>query len=238
MITCFIIDDEQPAINVLRRLIGLLPNLHLIGTATNPVEGLQQVEEKSPDLLFLDIEMAVMDGIELARLLDPKTKIIFCTAYADYAVQSYEVNAVDYLLKPIEFPRFKIAVQKFKDLQSGQTTPVEEIKDDYILVKQAEKGKLIKIDLDEIVAVKACKNYMQFYYQLHKLMVYVSLKELEQRLPLNNFFRVHKSYIISLRHIKMVQGNHISMNGIQESIPIGDNYKANFLERIKTKVVN
>lgn len=232
MINCIVIDDEKPAINVLKKMIALMPELNLVGVATTPMEGLRLIAQASPDLVFLDIQMGDFDGIELARMVEGKTKIIFCTAHVEYASQSYEVNAIDYLLKPIEFPRFKIAVQKLLDTLTGSITPVDAIQDDYILVKQGDKGKWLKIDIDDIVWIKALNNYVQFHGRELKAMAYITLRELETRLPAASFLRVHKSYIISLKHIRSVEGNIITMKPDEHPIPIGAMYKTLFMERI------
>lgn len=237
MINCIIIDDETPAINVLKRLVSKIPELNLLGVATSPLDGLRLIEQLNPDAVFLDIQMGEMDGIELARMVEGKVRIVFCTAHVEYAVQSYEVNAVDYLLKPIQFPRFKIAVQKLVDSIMDIVTPVEEIPDDYILVKQGDRGKLFKIDIDDIRWVKAWNNYVQFYCNEKKITAYASLKELETRLPATSFIRVHKSYIVAVKQIQMLEGNLIAMKGDGHKIPIGGNYKASFLDKIIGKLI-
>lgn len=236
MIRCIIIDDERPAINVLKRFIGRLPDLELVATATNPIIGLQLIKSEKPHVVFLDIQMGAMDGMELAKAVGNTTKIVFCTAFLEYAAQSYEVNAVDYLLKPIEFPRFKIAVQKVSDAITGHPTPVEAIMHDYILVKHGDREKFLKIDIDDITYIQGMNNYVLFYCP-DKLMAYLTLKELEERLPSTNFIRIHKSYIISIKDIQAVIGNEIKMKKAVTPIPIGANYKEAFLAKIKGKLM-
>lgn len=237
MIRCLIIDDEKPAITVLKRLVERLPELELIGVTNKPLVGIQMIETEKPDVVFLDIQMGPMNGIELAKAIGSTTKIVFCTAHFEYAAQSYELNAVDYLLKPIEFPRFKIAVQKVIDAITGRATPVEAIKDDYILVKQGDKGKLKKIEIDDIVYVEAMNNYVLFMCTTDKTMAYLSLKELEDRLPQCNFLRVHKSYIVSIKGIKEIHSNEIIVKRESTHIPIGGSYKDSFLDHIKNKLL-
>jgi len=237
MIRCIIIDDEEPAIHVLKRFLERLPDIALVAATINPLEGIELIKSLRPNLVFLDIQMQEMDGMEVAKEICELTKIVFCTAYEGYAAQSYEVNAVDYLIKPIEFPRFKIAVQKAGDLLTGRSTPVEAIKDDYILVKTGERGKLQKIEIDDIVFIQALNNYVSFYCPPKKIIAYLSLKELEERLPPCSFVRVHKSYIIALKYIQTIDNNEVRMKKEVLGIPIGGSFKQMLLERIRKKLL-
>ncbi|MFT3949060.1 MAG: LytTR family DNA-binding domain-containing protein [Agriterribacter sp.] len=208
-------------------------DLELVGSTTNPLIGIEMVKTEKPDVVFLDIQMGQLNGIDLAKAIAKTTKVVFCTAFYEYAVQSYEVNAVDYLVKPIEFPRFKIAVQKVSDAITGRTTPVEAIKDDYILAKVGIRGKLQKIDIDDIVVIQAMNNYVSFFCPPQRILAYMSLKDLEDRLPVSGFVRVHKSYIVSIKYIQAVESNEILMKKDSRRIPIWANYKEAFLDRIK-----
>lgn len=237
MIRCVIIDDEKPAIAVIERFIERLPELQLIGATNDPIKGIEIIRAEKPDVVFLDIQMGQMNGIELAKAVGKTTRIVFCTAYFEYAVQSYEVNALDYLVKPIEFPRFKIAVQKVSDAITGRITPVEAIKDDYILVKYGERGYLKKIDLDDIVYVQAMNNYVSFFCPPQKVLAYMTLKELEERLPACGFVRVHKSFIVSIKYIHEIQNNEVLMKKNAKPVPIGRNYKDSFLQKINGRQI-
>ncbi len=237
MIRCIIIDDEKAAIAVLTRFVERMPEMELVGVSTNPLTGLELIKTEKPHVVFLDIQMEKKDGIELAKEIGQMTKIVFCTAYFEYAAQSYDLNAVDYLLKPVEFARFKIAVQKVNDAITGHSTPVEAIKDDYILVKHGDRGKLQKIDIDDIVYIQAMNNYVSFHCPPQKTLAYLSLKELEYRLPSCGFIRVHKSYIVSVKYIKAVDNNEIIMKREDKRIPIGANYKESFLEKLKGNLI-
>ncbi len=232
MIRCIIIDDEKPAIRVLQKFIRQLPDIELVASSNDPTKGIELVNLHQPDVLFLDIQMDHLDGIELAKLVGNRCKIIFCTAFEGYAAQSYDVNAVDYLLKPIELPRFKIAVQKLSDLLTGSTTPVEAIQDDYIMVRVGDKGNWRKLDIDDIVFVKSLNNYVVFHCPPHKVLSYLSLKDLEDRLPLSAFVRVHKSYIVSIKSIEIIDQNVIQLKNNGPHIPIGASYRDAFLRRM------
>ncbi|OJW35489.1 MAG: hypothetical protein BGO54_04055 [Sphingobacteriales bacterium 46-32] len=237
MIRCLIIDDERPAINVLKRYIDRTNGLELIATTTNPETGIELIQSAKPDVVFLDIQMGVIGGMDVAKSIGELTKIIFCTAHFQYAAQSYEVNAVDYLLKPLLYPRFLIAIQKVMDAITGKVTPVEAIADDYILVKDGERGKLHKVDMDDIVFIKALSNYVSIHTTSKIVVAYLSLKELEDRLPASNFVRVQRSYIVCLKQIEEVNLYEIKLRKYPTPIPIGANFKEAFLERIKEKLL-
>lgn len=238
MIRCIIIDDELPAINVLKRYIERIPNLEIVGAETNPLAGVELIKQEKPDVVFLDIQMDELNGIELAKLLDDTVKLVFCTAYSEFAVTSYEFDAVDYLMKPIEFSRFVKAVQRVSDvLMNRNTASIAAIPNDYIYVKAGKRGKLLKIDLDSIDFVEALNNYVIFHCGTVHTTTYLSLKELEERLPGSEFMRVHKSFIVALNRIASLENNELLLkNGIGK-IPVGATYKEVFLEKMKGRLI-
>lgn len=239
MIKCVIIDDEEPAINILKQYIERVPFLELAGTETNPLLGIELIKNERPDVVFLDIQMDEMNGIEVARVLDD-CKVVFCTAYSEFAVTSYEVNAVDYLMKPIEFNRFVKAVNRLNNVIDHRTQFTNEaIANDYFYVKMGIKGKMLKIEVDDIDYVEARSNYVAIYRGQEMTLVYLSMKELEERLPGSQFMRVHKSYIVSLKQISLLENNELVLKKkITKRIPVGANYKAAFLERMKDKLMS
>ena len=183
--------------------------------------------------------MDEMNGIEVARVLDD-CKVVFCTAYSEFAVTSYEVNAVDYLMKPIEFNRFVKAVNRLNNVIDHRTQFTNEaIANDYFYVKMGIKGKMLKIEVDDIDYVEARSNYVAIYRGQEMTLVYLSMKELEERLPGSQFMRVHKSYIVSLKQISLLENNELVLKKkITKRIPVGANYKAAFLERMKDKLMS
>jgi len=237
MIRCIIIDDERAAINVLKRYIAKMPELELAGETTKPLIGIDLIKRENPDVVFLDIQMDVMDGIELAKAIGDYTRIVFCTAHFQYAAQSYDLNAVDYLLKPIDYLRFRIAIQKVTDAITGKITPIEAIPGDYVLVKDGERGKLQKIDIDDIVLIKAMSNYVSIHTIFRTIIAYLSLKELEDRLPPSLFVRVHRSYVICMKYIEEVSSYQIRLKNQPDPVPIGANFKDSFMERIRDKLL-
>ncbi|OJW31497.1 MAG: hypothetical protein BGO54_13625 [Sphingobacteriales bacterium 46-32] len=239
MIRCVIIDDEQPAINVLKKYIDRLPNLELIAAETNPLLGIEIVKKEKPDVVFLDIQMDEMNGIEVMKILGDSTNVVFCTAYSEFAVTSYELDAIDYLMKPIEFNRFVKAVQRVTDAVAHQPcSNPEAIPNDYIFVKAGQRGKMLKIDLDDIDFVEGMNNYVAFHRGQQKTLAYLTMKELEERLPNSQFMRVHKSYIVALKQISSMENNELILKKLPKRIPIGANYKDAFMERMKNKLMS
>ena len=206
-----------------------------MGTATNPVEGLQIVATQKVDLIFLDIQMPELTGLDFIKAIQGKADVILTTAYSEFALESYELDVVDYLLKPIRFPRFLQAVQKI--------TPVAPLEggmpagDDYIFVKTESKGKLLKINLGDIDYIEGMKNYVAIYRGAQKTLVFTSMKELEERLPHKNFLRVQKSFIIPIAKITGIDGNLLRLKNVTAEIQIGENYKADLMEIIRNKMI-
>lgn len=235
MIDCIIVDDEQHAIDILLHYAGQTPMLNVVAATTNPVEALQLVATRKIDLVFLDIHMPELSGIDFIKAINGKAKVILTTAYSEFALEGYELDVVDYLLKPIRFPRFLAAVQKAaKNLNEQQPVAGE---DDYIFVKTESKGKLLKINLDDIDYIEGMKNYVAFHCGKSKTLVYTSMKEIEDRLPARQFLRVHKSYIIRIDRITGIEGNRVLLRETTADIPIGENFKNELMDRVKGKLL-
>jgi two-component system, LytTR family, response regulator len=239
MISCIIVDDEQHAIDILVHYINQTPQLHLAGATTNPLEALKMVSDQKVDLVFLDIQMPELSGIDFIKALHGKAKVILTTAYSEFALEGYELDVVDYLLKPIRLPRFLQAVQKAvgQIKEAAPAAPAKESEDDYIFVKTESKGKLLKINLADIDYIESMKNYVAIHRGGQKTLVYTSMKELEDRLPRQQFMRVHKSFIIPLSRITGIEGNMLSLKGVTEKILIGENYRSELMELIRNKMI-
>lgn len=238
MINCIIVDDEQHAIDILRHYIAQTPYLNLVGTSTNPIEALQLVTEKKAALVFLDIQMPELSGIDFIKAINANVKVILTTAYSEFALEGYELDVVDYLLKPIRLPRFLTAVQKaIKLINEAESPSASSEEDDYIFVKTESKGKLLKINLDEIEYIEGMKNYVAIYRGGQKTMVYTSMKDLEEKLSPKKFIRVHKSFIIPIARITGIEGNIVRLKNVTAEILIGENYKADLMEIIRTKMI-
>lgn len=224
-IRCAIIDDEPFAIELLEDYIQRVPHLELIASFDNPLQGLLQVQTDPVDLLFLDIEMPELTGMELITTLPIKRmQVIFTTAYSEYAVQSYDKNALDYLLKPIAFERFLFAINKFET--KSQKIQFAE-KEESIYIKT--NGGFKKLIYQEIGFIKAIKDYVMIYTKDHHFIVYHSLKKLEQSLP-NCFRRIHHSYIINFSNLSEIRYHHCHIWG--EKIPISKKYRAEVYEEV------
>ena len=239
MINCLIVDDEQHAIDILKHYIGQTPFLYLAASTTNPIEALQVVNEKKIELIFLDIQMPELSGIDFIKAIHGRAKVILTTAYSEFALESYELDVVDYLLKPIRFPRFLQAVQKVakEGAEPAQEEPEVDPEDDYIFVKTESKGKLLKINLADIDYIEGMKNYVAIHCSEKKTMVYTSMKELEERLPQKAFLRVHKSFIIPIAKITGIEGNLVRLKGVDSEVLIGESYKAVLMEIIRGKMI-
>ena len=241
MINCLIIDDEQPAIDIIEAYIKNVPYFALIATTTNPVEGLNLVNDHKIDLIFLDIQMPGITGLEFIKAINGKCKIIFVTAYDKYAMDGFELDIIDYLLKPVPFARFLKAAQKAKEIiepKNIQQPPLfTEL--DFIVVQGDSKGKLIKIDIQDIDCIEGMRNYVAIHCGEKKILSLMNMKDLETSLPRQKFIRVHKSFIVPISNIAVVDGNSLILKR-NNKIPIliGTAYKQAFLDIMKSKMIH
>ena len=239
MINCIIVDDEPHAIEVLDHYVKQTPHLQLAATFTNPIEALQMIGQRRIDLVFLDIQMPEISGIDFIKAIQGKCKVILTTAYSEFALEGYDLYVVDYLLKPIRLPRFLAAVQKaVEQINALHDVPAQEkAADDYLFVKTESKGKLLKINLADIDFIEGMKNYVAIHRSGQKTLVYTSMKELEERLPKKQFIRVHKSFIIPISRITGIEGNLVRLKNVTAEVMIGENYKPELMEIIKGKMI-
>lgn len=227
-IKCIIVDDEPPAIRLLEKYVAKVSFLELVTSTTKPLEALQILEKSEIDLVFLDIQMPELSGIQLSKIINNKTNIIFTTAYPQFALESYDLAAVDYLLKPFEFDRFYKAISKLNEPKTVETVTTT---DDFLFVKTDGKNNFEKVYTKDIQYVEGLKNYVAIHLADKQIITYNTLKNIEECLPTSMFIKTHKSYIISLAHISKTDSNSVYIN--QTDIPIGDTYKKAFFERIQ-----
>ncbi len=215
---CFIIDDEPLARKGLKEFIDQTPNLSCIGVANNPLEALSELAKLSPDLLFLDIHMPQMDGLEFVNQFKPKMPIIYTTAYSKYAVDSFDLDIEDYLLKPLQYDRFLRAIARvYKALETKNiNSKVEELKKDYFFVRT--DGSLQKITTQKILFLKSIQNYVKIYLGEDHFIVHQTLKSFEEILPSHQFKKVQKSYIVNFHKIDRLDG-YILKLGVHD-VPI------------------
>lgn len=227
-LSCLVVDDEELARKLLETYIERLPNLELVASCKNPLEASSWLSQ-GVDLLFLDIQMPEMTGIQWIKTLSRNPQIILTTAYPEYALEGYQLEVTDYLLKPFSFERFVQAVQKaaeWKRLRS-QPTPVNapesssQPEKDYLMVKSG--GKLVRIRLEELLWIQGKGEYVQYHTLSGNTLVLESLKKLEEVLPSATFMRIHKSWIVRLDAIDMIEGNTVTIAG--EKIPVGASYR-------------
>ncbi len=223
---CVIIDDEPLALNLLESYVKKTPFLELVGKYSSAVQAMKELPDKPVDLLFLDIQMPELNGLEFSKMVDPRTRIIFTTAFDQYAIEGYKVNALDYLLKPISYIDFlqaaNKAVQWFELLQQ----PQEEIES--IFVKS--DYKLIQVELKNILYVEGLKDYIKIYEENNSkpILSLMSMKAMEKLLPPSRFMRVHRSYIVQKEKIRVIDRGRIVFG--KNYIPISDSYKRVFQE--------
>ncbi len=235
-LTCIIVDDEPPAIRILQKYAEQLPDLECLATTQKSIEALQLVETLKPDILFLDIQMPELTGIQLSTLLKDKVKIIFTTAYAQFALEGFELNVVDYLLKPVSFDRFIKAVEKVKNqihVPENKERQVDE--DDLFFVKTDGKNRFRKIHLNEVFYLESIKNYVIVHTENEEIITYNTLKYFEESLPEHQFIKIHKSYLVSLSKIEKTDTNEVWISG--KNLPLGDTYKNVFFERINQRTL-
>lgn len=235
MLRTLIVDDEPLAREILESYIDKIPEIKLISSCDNAIEANDILQSNDIDLVFLDIQMPQMTGIQLLRTLQNPPQVIFTTAYAEYAVDGFDLNAVDYLLKPISFERFMKAVNKVKSLQAGQQNAGESKGEDYFFVK-ADK-KLVKIHYNEILYIEGLKDYVIIKKETGRVIALQTMKSLEAKLPVNLFKRIHRSYIVNTKRINAIVGNSIELTetGKVKHIPIGKNYKDDLLAIVADK---
>jgi two-component system LytT family response regulator len=239
MLNCLIIDDEQPAINIIEAYVRKTPFLQLIDTATDPILGMQLVRNQPIDLIFLDVEMHGLTGLEFIKAINGKCKIIIISAYSEFALEGFELEVIDYLLKPVPFPRFLKAAQKAYDIIKPLLTSPAVTPSDFIMVKGDTKGKLIKVEIDEIDYIESMGNYVAIFCKGKKFLSIMNLKTLEEKLPVDKFMRVHKSFIVAISQIALIEGNLITLKGdYKTEIAIGISYRTHFLEAMRLKLVN
>ncbi len=236
-ITCLIADDEPMALNLIESYVLKTPFLELKAKCNNAIEAMQFLEEnKDIDLFFLDIQMPDLTGLEFSKLLPQKSKVVFTTAFDQYAIDGYKLNALDYLLKPFDYNEFLNASTKarnhFESLQSVSGSKSEK-KQEFIFVKS--EYKQIKINLSEVLYIEGLKDYVKIYLKdkPKPILTLMSLKKLEEELPSENFMRIHRSYIIALDKIEAIERNHIVIGNQQ--IVIAPNYKDDLMKYIGGK---
>lgn len=232
MINCIVIDDEPLAVEILEDFISKVPAMQLVGKYTNALAALQQLENEEIDLLFLDIKMPDISGIDFFSSLKRKPAVIFTTAYQEYAVESYNLDAIDYLVKPIPFNRFLNAVGKAQEYITSTKNVKKEVNTStarkFIFIKT--EYKIVRIELDDILYIEGLKDYSKIYLKDNPKPIFTlqNLKSFETKFQADEFIRVHRSYIVSVSKINMICKNRVVIG--QTDIPVSIGFRNNLLD--------
>lgn len=236
MIRVIIVDDEPLAQEILETYVSKMPELELVSICNDALEANEILKSQQIDLMFLDIQMPLLSGIDFLKTLTHPPCVVFTTAHADYAVQGFELDATDYLLKPISLERFMKAVNKVTDKISKRKTTSEsdnntiEGGEDFIFVK-ADK-KLIKVDFENVLYIEGLKDYVIIRLENGRVITLQTMKSLEDKLPVNKFKRIHRSYIVNIKKISAILGNMVELmeSGKIKQLPIGKNYRDELMD--------
>lgn len=242
---CIAVDDEPLALDIIEDYVSKVPFLELVKRTENAIEALQLVQAGGIDLVFLDIQMPDLTGIQFLKIANNKASYILTTAYSQYALESYDLNVSDYLLKPIAFDRFYKAVEKVHNQhKSNNAEPIAPVPaapvavaaavqpvQDFIFVKT--EHKIQKIELSDILYIEGLKDYISIFTKAERVITLQNMKKMDETLPASQFIRVHKSYIIALDKIESIERSRITICG--KIIPIGDTYRDEFFKKIENK---
>jgi DNA-binding LytR/AlgR family response regulator len=235
----YIVDDEEHASKIITSYIEMTEGLELAGSELDPLIALNKLvtREIQADITFLDIDMPKISGIELAGMIEKQTEVIFTTAFEEYAASAFEGNALDYLVKPISYIRFLKAINKVRSKLSLEKNAVRLDKDERnFFIKTYPNNRLINIAFDDIIYVESKHNYIEFFLNEVSYLAYLTLLEVNGKLPVDKFIRIHKSYIINLEMMSLIEGNTVKMTSGKE-IMIGPNYRKSFQEIISEKLL-
>ena len=233
MLKCIIVEDEVLAQDVLKSHLARLGSLELVGVYRNALEAEAALSSREVDIMFLDIRLPGMTGLQFLSGLKDSPLVVLTTAYAEYALESYDFNVIDYLLKPISFERFSRAVGKILDnrLFSAAAKEADQLSDDHIFIRS--NSKFFRVNFSEILFIQGSRDYLKIHTPDYSLITHQTMNDLERSLPPRQFIRVHKSYIVALRHIRSIYGNTIELG--KTTIPIGVSYKDSVMNLVGRK---
>lgn len=232
-INCLIIDDEPLAINVIKNYLEPIENFEVINTFGNPIEGLNFLKNNNVDVIFLDINMPVLDGINFIKSLENPPLLVITSAYSQFAIETYELDVLDYLVKPIEFPRLMKTLNKIsKRLENKAGSPLENHPDSPFIFVKIDKKRMKKIFFNEILVIESLKDYLKINTLTGKYIIHSTLSDFTDLLPEKNFLRIHRSYTIAIDKIDAVEGNSIEIEGLR--YVIGRSY----IDHVKQRILN
>jgi len=232
---CIAIDDEPLALDVIENHLSKIPFVNLVAKVRNPLQAIEIINNQNIDFIFLDIQMPELTGIEFLKILHKKPLVIFTTAYPHYAVESYELNAIDYLVKPISFERLLKAILKVKEKNRTESLPIAigngQTAHDFIFVKT--EYKTVKIILNDILYVESLKDYVVFHLLNEKISSLLSLTYVDSELPKDKFVRIHRSFIVAFDRINEIERNTLLIGNTR--ITIGESYREDFKKMVEIK---
>lgn len=230
-ISCLIVDDEAIAREIIETHLSKIENVHVVASCSNAIEAFNHINNHTIDLVFLDINMPEISGISFAKSINNNIKVIFTTAYRDYAVEGFELKAVDYLLKPISFERLQKAVHNYFEIY-GNTNEnnIPEIEASDFMFVRSER-KMIKIDYDAIIYIESYSDYLKIHLENNSVVTRETISSIEAKLPKHQFLRIHRSYIISINSIQSFTNEHITINN--QALPISRSYKKDVLRHLE-----
>lgn len=228
---CYIVDDEPLALNVIEQHLAKFSQFAVAGKSTDPIEALARIKQLQPDLLFIDIQMPELTGLEFIESIQNQPSVVITTAYREYAVQAFDLNALDYLVKPISFKRFVKTIDKFLELHRSPSPAATSPEESCIFVKS--ERRVVKINLHEILFVEGVKDYVKIVLKNQRILTKASIGNFLEQLPADRFLRVHKSFIVALPMMSAYSNQGIEINGVE--IPIGRAYKQAFLELMERR---
>lgn len=228
----YVIDDEFFAIDILKDHIGRTPGLELLGSSTDPLQALHELSAgEAPDIVFIDVQMPSLSGLEVAKLLRPGSKFVFTTSHRRFGPEAFELGAADYLLKPITYERFLACISRIR------TGPAKAAREPFtFFVKSDMKGKLIRIIADDIIYISSEQNYVNIHLPGEKIRAYLTMGELLDQLPEKQFCRTHRSFIVNIDRIRVMEPGILRLDG-HAVVDIGPKFKEHLLERLGSRLI-
>lgn len=231
-IKCLIIDDEPLAINVIKNYLQQIEDFEVVDSFSNAIDALNFLKNSTVDVIFLDIHMPILDGLSFIKILEKPPLLIITSAFDEFAIETYELDVLDYLVKPIEFPRFMKALNKINRRLGINKVSKDNVKERPYLFIKIDKKKMKKVFLDEILIVESLKDYLKIYTTTGKHIIHSTLSDFTNLLPTRDFIRIHRSYTIAIDKIDAIEGNSVEIEGLR--YVIGRSY----IEKVKAKILN